>query len=85
MKITTKTLKFVEYYTLEEFFSMIFQPHLDVQVADIIKLLRRYRHYIVALQYMGDKTFAFSFSFPKREILENFRIEYEKTMQNNAK
>lgn len=76
MKITTVCITFSEKYLLEEMFSLIFYPSFKEEVSSIIKCFRRYRIYIIGLQYQSNNEFSFSFTFPNRDILLRFRQEF---------
>jgi len=76
MKITTLSLTFEKTYTFEQMYRLIFYPKINEKVSPILKCFRRYRTYMIGLHYESDNKFSFSFTFPNREILFDFREEF---------
>ena len=75
MKITTLQLSFKNPCTFEDAYEIIFLPNTNVEVSPIIKFFRRFRTHIIGLEAESDRSFKVLFSFPRREILLQFREE----------
>ena len=60
----------------EQIVSLIFHFDLDIEVAEFIKLLRRYRFSIIEIKCTSKREFLVGFSFQNLELLNRFKEDY---------
>ena len=79
MKTTIVHVKLTPFLCFSDLISLIFTPSCNSIKKDkpLVKLIRRFRHYIIGLKCESNKEYTFLFSFPNREILLIFRKELD--------